>query len=514
MKLDLNPEFRRALGVLEDSQRHLFLTGRAGTGKSTLLEYFRAHTARRPVLLAPTGVAALHVAGQTVHSFFRFPIDVTVQKIEQRKLRPRNRRLYKQLELIIIDEASMLRADLLDCVDAFLRMYGPRRAPFGGVQMVFVGDLYQLPPVVMARERSIFNEHYATPYFFSARACADLDFEFIELQRVYRQQDQGFIELLNRVRNNTVDDADLATLNQHCDPAFEPGAGELCVNLTTINRRADQVNERHLAALPGRLYRSQADVEGDFGKEYYPTATTLAVKPGAQVMMLSNDSDQLWVNGSMGTVQGTGEDDKGEATLNVLLQNGTEVEVRRHTWEVVRFALEKDVIIAESVGKFTQFPLRLAWAVTIHKGQGKTFERVLIDLTGGVFTPGQLYVALSRCTTLEGIVLKQPLSAGHVQVDYRIRRFLVEQRTRRVALSVAQKRTLIHQAIERGQHLALTYVDGNDTQTQRIVIPHGTGTETYRGVTFEALRAWCTLRRAERVFHLARILTLKPAPPA
>lgn len=427
MKIDLNPEFRRALVTLEDSRRHLFLTGRAGTGKSTLLEYFRRRTARRPVVLAPTGVAALNVNGQTVHGFFRFPVDVTVQKIEQRRLRPRRRKLYKQLELIIIDEASMLRADLLDCMDTFLRMYGPCSKPFGGVQVVFVGDLYQLPPVVMARERSIFNEHYATPYFFSARAFAGLDYECIELRHVYRQQDQDFIELLNSVRDNTVAAADLAVLNQRCDPGFVPTADEFCISLTTLNWRADQINEQRLAALPGKLYQFRADVEGTFGKEYYPTATTLAIKQGVQVMMLSNDPDQFWVNGSIATVQGVVKDDEGEHVLRVLLQNGNEVKVARHTWEVVRFALEKDVIVSESVGKFTQFPLRLAWAVTIHKSQGKTFERVFIDLAGGVFTPGQLYVALSRCTTLKGIVLRQPLTARHVQTDHRVHRFLAGQ---------------------------------------------------------------------------------------
>lgn len=429
MKLDLNPGFKRALAALEDSRRHLFLTGRAGTGKSTLLEYFCNRAARRPVVLAPTGVAALNVSGQTVHGFFRFPVDVTVQKIKQRKIRPRRRKLYKQLELIIIDEVSMLRADLLDCVDTFLRMYGPCAQPFGGVRMVFVGDLCQLPPVVMARERHIFNEHYVTPYFFSAHAFAGLDYECIELQHVYRQQDQDFIELLNRVRDNTVAAADLAALNQRCDPGFEPAADEFCISLTTINRRADQINEQRLAALPGRLYRFRADIEGSFGKEYYPTATTLAVKQGVQVMMLSNDPDQFWVNGSIGTVQEVVKDDEGEYVLRVLLQNGNKVRVARHTWEVVRFALEKDVIVSESVGKFTQFPLRLAWAVTIHKSQGKTFERVLIDLAGGVFTPGQLYVALSRCTTLEGIVLRRPLTAGHVQTDHRVHRFLAGQQS-------------------------------------------------------------------------------------
>lgn len=424
--IEINPQFARALALLEKGERHLFITGKAGTGKSTLLEHFRANTSGTPVILAPTGVAALNVGGETVHRFFRFRIDVTPEGVRASRRKPRNAALYRSLTSVVIDEASMLRADLLDCVDAFLRRHGPRpKRPFGGVQMVFVGDLYQLPPVVTRDEREIFRTLYETPYFFSARAFDGLRIEVVELEKVYRQRDASFVELLNRVRNRTAGREDIGRLNERLDPGFEPPDDLFCVTLTTTNANADGINAARLEALPGPLRTSHADVSGDFDRKHYPAATALSFKEGAQVMMLNNDSDGRWVNGSVGAVESAGPWESGGGRVLVRLRDGGNVvEVGPHTWEVIRFVLDGGAIVPEPVGRFTQLPFRLAWAVTIHKSQGKTFDRVVIDLERGAFATGQTYVALSRCTSFEGIVLRRPVRPGDILTDARIHGFL------------------------------------------------------------------------------------------
>ena len=413
--IEINPAFARALERIASGGRNLFITGKAGTGKSTLLEYYRANAAERPVILAPTGVAALQVGGETVHRFFGFGIDVTPEKVRKSRRKPRRPEIYKKLRTLIIDEASMLRADLLDCVDMFLRKHGPKRgAPFGGVQMVFVGDLYQLPPVVTNSEREIFRSVYATPYFFSASALADGDLEIVELEKVYRQSDAAFVTLLNSVRNDSVDDADVAHLNARVNPAFEPPDDVFFISLTTTNRNADRLNASKLASLPGARSVSIAEISGDFGREQYPTSTELAFKAGAQVMMLNNDSMGRWVNGSLGVIESVAVWDEGRHGVTIRLRDwhAASVEVEPHTWEVIRFVLQAGELSSEPVGRFTQLPFRLAWAVTIHKSQGKTFDNVVIDLERGAFAAGQTYVALSRCTSFEGIVHRGGRSNG------------------------------------------------------------------------------------------------------
>jgi ATP-dependent DNA helicase PIF1 len=265
--VDLNPEFRRALEIIEEGRRNVFITGRAGTGKSTLLRYFRENSAKKVVVLAPTGVAAVNVGGQTIHSFFGFKPDVTPAAIRGR-IRDKKDNLYRKLSTIVIDEVSMVRADLLDCVDRFLRLNGPDdKSPFGGVQMIFIGDLYQLPPVVASPEREIFRTRYASPYFFSAEAFAALEMEFIELEKVYRQSDEEFIRLLNAIRNRTVTDGDLELLNRRVDPDFEPPPQEFSITLTSTNALADGINEERLARLRGRLWKAVGTISGDFGRE-------------------------------------------------------------------------------------------------------------------------------------------------------------------------------------------------------------------------------------------------------
>lgn len=520
-KIEKNTQFLEASRLMEAGEKNLFITGKAGTGKSTLLRHFCQKTKNNFVILAPTGVAALNVKGQTIHRFFNFYVDVTPQKILEQKTKPRMPRLYKKIQTIIIDEASMVRADLVDCMDVFLRLYGPRPdQSFGGVQMVFIGDLYQLPPVVSGEETAIFSTHYKTPYFYSAHALEEQPLEVVELLKVYRQKDAAFIELLNKIRNNSVEDADLRILNSRLDTAVSasPHVADsqktLAVTLTATNARADEINETHLRALKGKTFHSEAVIKGDFGKEYFPTALALGFKIGAQIMMLNNNTNRYWVNGSIGVIEAVKEDDDGEQYLVVRLQEEDEtVEVYPFTWEVFRFGVEGETIISEPVGTFTQYPFRLAWAITIHKSQGKTFENVAIDIGRGTFAAGQIYVALSRCTSFEGITLKVPIAKKHIRTDYRIFAFLTEHQYRKAkAIQPKQdKVSLIEAAIKNKTDLQIIYLKGNDTKTTRTVRPISLGEEIFKGKVFMGLKAFCVLREEERMFSLDRILEIGPS---
>ncbi len=514
-KIEINSDFQRAVTLMQDTDQSLFITGKAGTGKSTLLSHFCRNTDKKPVVLAPTGVAALNVKGQTIHSFFNFYVDATPQKIHDKKIKPRNPKLYKKLKTIIIDEISMVRADLLDCVDVFLRLYGPKMMqPFGGVQMIFIGDLYQLPPVVSSEEREIFATHYKTPYFFSAHALQNFPLELIELEKVYRQKDQKFINLLNKIRNNSVNDADIKLLNSRYEKDSGIAESGLAVTLTTTNHRADEINEIHLTALKGKAHHVKAEVKGDFTKDYFPTAPDLKFKIGAQIMMLNNDSEKRWVNGSIGVIEALRKDEEGEPYLSVRLQGsrGT-VEVYPFSWEVFRFGVEDDTIVSEPVGIFKQFPFRLAWAITIHKSQGKTFDRVTIDLGRGTFAAGQTYVALSRSTSFEGIVLKTMVGRQNIRTDSRIMEFLTgfQYRKAEAALPKTDKIGLIKATIREKGALDIVYLKGDDTKTTRTVRPLSLGDEVYQGKNFMGMKAICMLRKEERMFSVDRILEIKKA---
>jgi len=312
MEIDFNSEFQCALDMMEKTDKNIFITGRAGTGKSTLLSYFHNNTKKNVVILAPTGVAAVNVGGQTIHSFFHFKPGVTPAAIKKKRATGKEKiSIYKKLTTIVIDEISMVRADLLDCVDKFLRLNGPdSKRPFGGVQMIFIGDLYQLPPVVTGTEREIFKSLYDSPYFFSAKIIDQLDMEFIELEKVYRQKDDDFVRLLNAIRNNSITDDDIALFNKRCDPSFEVSADDFYISLTSTNEMSNQINERRLAQLPGKVWKARGLVEGDFGKESMPTAEELKLKKGAQIMLLNNDSYGRWINGTIGKVLGFEKDDE------------------------------------------------------------------------------------------------------------------------------------------------------------------------------------------------------------
>jgi len=511
--LEFTEPFERALRLMEDTRRHVFVTGRAGTGKSTLLQHFRGTTAKRIAVLAPTGVAAINVGGQTIHSFFRFKPDVTPESA-RKKLRGEDREIYHGLDAIVIDEVSMVRADLMDCVDASLRVNGPvKGAPFGGLQMIFIGDLYQLPPVVTPAEKMLFKTLYPSPYFFSARVFQGLEMEFVELEKIYRQQDDRFIDLLNAIRNRTVTEEDLAVLNSRVDPEFEPPADEYYIHLTSTNDLADRYNEEKLKKLKGRAWTSTGILEGEFGKEYLPTAQVLKLKKGAQVMLLNNDAWGRWVNGTIGRVMGFVKDPEAGALVRVRLNDGATVEVAPFTWQIFRFVLKDGGLESEAVGTFTQFPLRLAFAVTIHKSQGKTFERAIIDVGRGTFAPGQIYVALSRCTSLEGIVLRKPLRRQHILLDWAVVRYLTRSQYDQAAKSqtLEDKIRILGEAIRCKQPLEMVYLKGSDVRSRRTVKPLHLGEMEYEGHPFLGLEAWCLKRRDRRVFNVEKILSLQPA---
>jgi len=463
-------------------------------------------------VLAPTGVAAVNVTGQTIHSFFHFKPNVTPASVKKKKSTSKERTtLYKKITTIIIDEVSMVRADLLDCVDKFLRLNGPeQKHPFGGVQMIFIGDLYQLPPVVTGQEREIFRTHYASPYFFSAKVFETLDLEFIELEKVYRQKDDEFVRLLNSIRNRTVTDADLALFNRRCDPAFSASSGDFYLSFTSTNELADTINEKRLAELPGKIWEANGVIKGDFGNEYLPTAVDLKLKKGAQIMLLNNDFYGQWINGTIGKVKRFEKDDEGDDVIVAELDNGETARISPYTWKIYRFFLKNEELRSEEVGSFTQYPVRLAFAVTIHKSQGKTFEKVIIDVGRGTFAHGQMYVALSRCTTLEGIVLKQPLKKNHILMDWKVVKFLTGMQYARAAINLSRENKLhiIHDAIKRKQNLEIVYLKAKDEKSCRTILPLFMGEMEYNGNPYLGLEAYCLMRRQKRIFNVDRILDI------
>lgn len=423
-----NKEFQDALSLIKYTRQSLFLTGKAGTGKSTFLRYICDNVRKKHVVLAPTGIAAINAGGSTLHSFFKLPFhpllpddpNLSLQKgriHEFFKYNKAHRKLLEELELVIIDEISMVRADIIDAVDRILRVYSRNlREPFGGKQLLLVGDVFQLEPVVKGDERDILQRFYPTPYFFSARVFSQIDLVSIELQKVYRQSDQTFISVLDRIRKNQAGNADLQLLNtRYGVPTDNKKEEDLYVTLATRRDTVDYINERRLKELPGEAEVFHGEITGDFPESSLPTSQELVLKPGAQVIFVKNDYERRWVNGTIGIVSGF---DRIEETLYIITDDGRECDVKREAWRNIRYQYneEKKEIEEEVLGTFTQFPLRLAWAITVHKSQGLTFSRVEIDFTGGVFAGGQAYVALSRCTSLEGIRLKTPINRNDIFV--------------------------------------------------------------------------------------------------
>ncbi len=485
----LSEESKELISLLENSSVNLFVTGRAGTGKSTLLNYFREHTKKNVVVVAPTGVAALNVRGQTIHGFFKFKIGVTENDIKKLDPDSLNGKMYAKIDTLIIDEISMVRADLFDCIEKFMRLNGKQSdQPFGGIQVVVIGDLFQLPPVVGYGEQHIFETKYESPYFFDSKSYIHGHFAIFELTHVYRQHDPVFIDILDKIRTGEADMNHVEYINKQCyiesgeptrrrngrslrmsddivyvsdegvpiddEPKFVPkreekplnviddlkkqfglktlessciqeSAGGVSVYLVTTNSLAETINARKLTELKGEAKTYKGSLTGRFDQKNIPAPHELILKVGAQVMTLKNDPGGRWVNGDIGVVLKLLHD-----SVKIKFEDGREETVVGDSWEMVRYEYDPvfDSLGSEVVGTYSQIPIKLAWAVTIHKSQGKTFDKATIDFGSGTFAHGQAYVALSRVRSLEGITLKTPLTARDVRIDERVREFLIGNR--------------------------------------------------------------------------------------
>ena len=429
--MENNPELQLAWQFIENTGTHLFLTGKAGTGKTTFLRRLKEQTPKRMVILAPTGIAAINAGGVTIHSFFQlsfapFVPETTFNSSQTHyRFSKEKRNIIRSMDLLVIDEISMVRADLLDAIDSALRRYRDREKPFGGVQLLMIGDLQQLAPVVKENEWEMLKNYYETPYFFASRALRETVYMTIELKTVYRQSDTFFLSLLNKIRENQADDEVLNELNRRYQPGFRPRKEEGYIRLTTHNYQAQKVNDNELASLPGQTYSFRAEIDGTFPEYLYPADEVLTIKAGAQIMFLKNDpsSEKRYYNGMIGEVAAV--NDAGMIVRGK--DNGDEFQLLPEEWGNYKYVLNEETkeITEEIEGTFRQYPIRLAWAITIHKSQGLTFERAIIDARNS-FAHGQTYVALSRCKTLEGMVLESPLRREAIISDSTVDDFTKE----------------------------------------------------------------------------------------
>lgn len=435
-----NKIFQNAVSFVNQTSRHLFITGKAGTGKTTFLKYIKENGFKKMAIVAPTGVAAINAGGVTIHSFFQLPfggfipslkyafgtltegVNNPVTLLNNLKLHSAKLDLIRELELLIIDEVSIVRADLLDAMDTVLRHV--RKQPhiaFGGVQMVFIGDLFQLPPVAKREEWDIIRKYYTSPFFFSALCVQEAPPMYLELKKIYRQKDDLFISILNNIRNNCCSSSDLEVLHKYYKPGFSPDKNDHFITLTSHNEKADAINQRELAKLPGKAFTFEATISGEFYEKSFPAEKMLTLKEGAQVMFIKNDKGDLrrYFNGKIGTVRSINE------KINIQFPGEDDLDLEVEKWQNIKYKYdqEKDKLEEEEQGTFTQFPIRLAWAITIHKSQGLTFDRAIID-AGASFAAGQVYVSLSRLTSLEGLVLYSRIEPNCISTDERVIAFV------------------------------------------------------------------------------------------
>jgi hypothetical protein len=452
---DNNPLFSTAADFVNNTSRHIFLTGKAGTGKTTFLKYIRQNTPKKSVVVAPTGVAAINAGGVTMHSFFQLPLGPFIPVrhrvagegisdqytlLKNLRIREEKRELFRDLELLIIDEVSMVRCDMLDAMDAILRYI--RRmphTPFGGVQVLYIGDLFQLPPVMPDSQWALLREYYPSPFFFHSRAAQEAPPVYVELKMIYRQSQQLFIDILNRIRNDEATDEDLRILNAR--RSAEPQGDQKYITLTTHNYRADKINSDELQRLPGNGLEFAGAVEGEFPEKTLPTDVALQLKEGAQVMFIRNDKseDRRYYNGKLATVTSIRKDE-----IRVMLADSEEeLTLEKETWDNIRYSYnqENESIDEEKLGSFTQYPIRLAWAITIHKSQGLTFTHAIID-AGDSFAPGQVYVALSRCTSLDGLILRSKIVPSSISTDPLVLEFARNERDAESLIDILHREKL------------------------------------------------------------------------
>lgn len=399
--------------IVEKTDMSLFLTGKAGTGKTTFLREVVRYTKKKCIVLAPTGIAAVNAGAMTIHSFFQFGLGPFVQGVIEPKsdfrINKSKLELIRHLQLLIIDEVSMVRADLMDHIDVELRRIRRNSKPFGGVQLLMIGDLQQLPPIAHGGEDELLRQYYKTLYFFSSAALKSMKYSCIELKNVYRQTDRHFIDILNHARDCTLTSQDISDLNARYIPGFSPKPEDGYIRLMTHNRQVDYVNETEMEKLDSKPYTFVAAVTGTFPEESYPTADSLTLKKGAQVMFIKNDPERRFINGTLGEVKSI---DKNSIAVR-LAESGTIIDVEPMEWQNIRYQFDEESkeISSKQIGRFKQYPLKAAWAITVHKSQGLTFDKAIIDVHAA-FSPGQAYVALSRCRTLDGLVLSSPVSAS------------------------------------------------------------------------------------------------------
>jgi ATP-dependent DNA helicase PIF1 len=510
--IEITQQFQAGLDAMMHTQDHIFLTGKAGTGKSTLLTYFRSKTKKKIVVLAPTGVAALNVGGETIHSFFKFKSNITVNDAIKLGTRLKKTMLFEKIDAIVIDEISMVRADLIDCMDSFLKAVLKNDKPFGGKQMIWIGDLHQLPPVVTRDDYAFFKEVYDSPYFFSSKVMQDLSFilNFFELNKIYRQKNMFFIDILNAVRTKTITPDQLATLNQRVE-SDKHIFNEKGIYLTSTNAAAKSINSLQIKKLPGFSYSHPAEYSKNFDLKIAPTDTFLELKEGAHVMFVCNHSGGQWVNGTLGEIIAISEF---EQEVTVRTQAGINVTVTPHKWSMHKHVYDQktQTLTQKTSGSFTQFPLKLAWAITIHKSQGKTFSRVMIDLGNGAFAKGQAYVALSRCKTLEGISLKTPLRPRDIIVDNAVLNFLnsYNNPNPEIILTSADKLTLIQDAIDSESIISISYISQGRKSSLRRVWPKKLGhAPSLKDGNIMAMQCYCYKRQAIRTFRIDRIVDIQ-----